>query len=159
MQCSKCGETRVDKFYNSTHSICKPCRNKQVKDWREENPQNQKEYNRRYQKKYALTPIGRYWRLRTNARMAGRDFNIKSADFIDWFESQDKICYYCKCAVLENSNNRKHELTHITIDRKGNDRGYTLDNIVIACRKCNLVKGSWFTEIQMLEIAHKYFAP
>ena len=41
--------------------------------------------------------------------------------------------------------------------RKYNRLPYTLDNITFACRRCNNIKGSWFTEKQMLEIANRYF--
>ena len=40
----------------------------------------------------------------------------------------------------------------LTIDRKDNDRGYTIDNIVLSCNRCNMIKGNFFNEQDMLKI-------
>ena len=53
---------------------------------------------------------------------------------------------------IKNGNN----LNHLTIDRMDNSSGYSMDNIVIACRRCNTVKGGWFTYSEMIEIADRY---
>ena len=49
------------------------------------------------------------------------------------------------------------ELSALTFDRKDNNEGYTIDNLALSCRRCNLMKGDWLTYEQTLEIANKYF--
>lgn len=43
-----------------------------------------------------------------------------------------------------------------SIDRKDNNKGYIMGNITLACKRCNIIKGKWFTEQEMLEIADRY---
>ena len=111
------------------------------------------EYTKWY---YSYTARGRFNRLRDAASSQYTNFNIDPWDFIRWYESQPQTCYYCG-AELTKGKDRKHKLTDETFDRKDNARGYTMDNIALACRRCNLMKGDWLTEQQMLEIARKYF--
>ena len=105
---------------------------------------------------YSYTAMGRFNRLREGARLGNRSFNINPQEFVKWYESQSQICYYCG-RKLTKGKGGKHILTDETFDRKDNGRGYSIDNIVLACRRCNLMKGSWLTERQTLEIAERYF--
>lgn len=41
----------------------------------------------------------------------------------------------------------------VTLDRKDNSRGYTPDNVVPACRRCNVIKGEVLTYEQMTKVA------
>ncbi len=89
------------------------------------------------------------------------NFKRKSKDclsydeFAEWHLKQldEPFCHYCD-TILDFDD--KRGLTGFTVDRKNPAKGYTLDNIVPSCRKCNMIKGNWFTEKQMLEIAHRY---
>lgn len=47
---------------------------------------------------------------------------------------------------MKNIKNR------LTIDRKNNNGNYCIDNIVLACYRCNTIKGDFFTEQEMLKI-------
>lgn len=105
---------------------------------------------------YSYTARGRFNRIRDAASTQRIEFNINPWDFVKWYEGQPQTCYYCG-RELTKGKNRKHQLTDETFDRKDNDRGYSLDNIALACRRCNLMKGSWLTEGQMLEIAERFF--
>ena len=49
------------------------------------------------------------------------------------------------------------EDARLTLDRVDNTKGYELSNIVLACRRCNYMKGSWLTSEQMLDAAKRYF--
>jgi len=113
----------------------------------------QTEYAKWY---YSYTARGRFNRIRDNAKTQDMSFNINPWDFVKWYEGQRQVCYYCGVEVTKGKN-RKHKLTDETFDRKDNSKGYSLDNIAIACRRCNLMKGEWLTENQTLEIAEKYF--
>lgn len=94
------------------------------------------------------------WSIIGRARKKGLDV-MTQKELIDWYESQPKNCHYCKlhesqCFFTKRKDTRLH------FDRKNNERGYTVDNIVLACFRCNTIKGKWLTEEQMLEIAQKY---
>lgn len=114
-------------------------------------------YNREYQRTYSSnTTKGRYYRLKSKAKTAGRSFNIHLEEFISWYEGQNLVCHYCG-KTLTYGKWKIHNLTDLTIDRKDSNLGYALDNIVLSCRRCNLMKGDWLTHRQTLEIAQRYF--
>ena len=106
-------------------------------------------------RKYNKTPAGKYWNLNSQAKKRGVEFNIEQKEFEDWFISQTMSCYYCgKLVVFGNRNGNL--LSSLTIDRKDNSVGYAIKNIVFSCRQCNTIKGAWFSEKEMVEIADKY---
>ncbi len=110
------------------------------------------------QRKYYLSTNGYYSRLRASAFSRGISFDMEKEEFIYWFEQRENICYYCNCK-LERAMRRKLSLVNLTIDRKDNSLGYEINNIVKSCRRCNLIKGSWFTTKEMLAIASLYLRP
>ena len=110
---------------------------------------------REYAKIYGLTPIGRYHRLKSNVRQRGKVALLISRDeFVEWFKRQDSVCYYCGQPLAVKGES---QLNTMTCDRKNNNESYTIGNIVLACWRCNVAKGSWLSEAEMLEIANKYF--
>lgn len=111
-------------------------------------------YNK-YFKQYGLTPRGRYNKLRSNCYASGAPLNISVNAFITWYEAQPQTCYYCGIELVNGG--ARSGFTSLTIDRRDDTRGYELGNMVLACRRCNLMKGNWLTEQQTLEIARKYF--
>ena len=119
--------------------------------WREANPEKAKAY----MIKYNTSPRGRFTKLKLRAKVANIPVDIKVNEFIEWIGKQESSCYYCKAEMAMGSGQKK--MDGYSIDRKDNNLGYSLDNIVLSCNRCNMAKGSWFTEEQMLEIAHKYF--
>jgi len=102
-----------------------------------------------------LTPRGVYIRLKTTSKFRNIELAISEKDFINWYDNQEKKCHYCNRTLEEikqdNREQDKHK-TKMSIDRKDNDRGYITDNIVLACTRCNLIKGNYFTEQEMLKI-------
>lgn len=119
--------------------------------WREANP----EKGRVYMARYCASPKGKLTKLKLRARKISIGFDIKLKDFTKWIESQKNICYYCGIELWDGLGQKK--LNGLSIDRKDNTQGYFIENIVLCCNRCNMAKGSWFTEKQMLEIANKYF--
>lgn len=99
--------------------------------------------------------MGRFRRLRQHARTKGIAFTINPHTYIGWFRLQGMNCHYCD-SPLTHTRGHKHQLSDWSFDRKDTTRGYSLDNITLSCRRCNVIKGNWFTESQMLEIANKY---
>ena len=106
--------------------------------------------------KYNQTSKGKYHKIKINLKKRGLSLDINKDTFIAWFDKIPKQCYYCKANLTITTGSSKHTLTDLTIDRKDNNLGYTEGNLVVACRRCNIIKGSWFTEKQMLQIAKQY---
>ena len=51
-------------------------------------------------------------------------------------------------------NDKRKPTYRFSIDRKKNGIGYSLDNIVLACSRCNSIKSDYFTEEEMLKIGN-----
>lgn len=165
--CSKCKKRKsIEEFSRDTYTkdgfrhCCKQCiktyrdlHKKEIKEYYNKYKKEIKKYKRKNHKKYRLTPNCIYSILRYNAKHRNIKFNITKIDFIAWYNKKEKKCYYCKRTLLEIKED-KRELNkfknRLTIDRKNNKIGYTLDNMVLACHRCNAIKGYYFTEQEML---------
>lgn len=134
--------------------------------YRKENPEKVKLKNimwanshpdkmKAYIEKYHLTGKGRFAQLKKRAKDAKIPMEIKQTDFCEWYLAQEKKCHYCELKLVSDKGTLDR-LSTPSIDRKNNDEGYVLANIALCCNRCNLIKGSWFSEKQMLEIANKY---
>lgn len=158
-------EKPVSEFYKNSHNpkkyrrFCKLCWNKRVIKNVKKNLSHYRAYNRAWMQ----TPAGKFRQLKM-WETSVRPIMFSQKEYIAWFKRQDVICHYCKQNLVLTSldnpyggtkNNKRGE--QLTIDRKDNDLPYTLDNIVLCCRRCNMIKGKWFSEKQMLEIAQRYF--
>jgi len=81
-------------------------------------------------------------------------------EFYNWYIKQPKKCIYC--GIEENKLKlKKYKLfavntKSLTIDRKNNNKGYILNNIALACGRCNLIKSNFFSFKEMLNIGRKY---
>ena len=155
-RCCHCHEIKsIDKFgRNRTkkdghQEYCLPCAQYYRSYWRRyPNPDLEK-------RRLVLSlPTNRWHQIKYRAIKDNTPFTLNRNQFIAWFNDQEKICYYCQCS-LELSGTKN--LAGVTIDRKENNGGYNFENIVLACRRCNVMKGSWLNEQQTIEIARKYF--
>ena len=164
--CKSCNMTKpVREFGKDKHSLdglrfyCKECASKQVEKWVEDSKKHNIDKYRDSKatifRRFRRSARGKYWTLKYNSRKRGMSFNINIDDFVKWYESQPFSCYYCKLP-FDGDNRPPSNPRAPTIDRQDNDKEYMLDNIVLACRRCNTVKGNWFTTNEMLEIANKY---
>jgi len=116
-----------------------------------------KQYQKEYLIKYKQKPKEIYRGIYHSAKKRNIIINFSKEEFINWYNNQDKKCYYCKRDIKEIIKvEKKHKFykrfKRLTIDRKDNRKGYVLNNIVLACRRCNSIKGDYFTEQQMLKI-------
>ena len=136
----------------------------------------QKEYTKKYRDtikrknswdRYNRTPKGFYQVIKTNSKMKGRDFDLSQEDFLNWYIKQEKKCFYCDIPQKYLENNelfdrpRKTRVNRhrLQIDRINNDVVYRIDNIVLACPRCNTIKSNFFTADETREIAQKYIKP
>ena len=122
------------------------------KRWRDANPERMK----LYMATYNGSPRGKLTKLRLRAKRGNIPFDIELADYLGWLKQQTDKCHYCGNKL--NTNQGHKMLDGDSIDRKDNKKGYFIGNIVLCCNRCNMIKGSWFTEQEMLEIASKYLS-
>lgn len=79
----------------------------------------------------------------------------------DWYDSSEKVCFYCgiKESELLSLLKGRFARNKMTVDRKDSTMSYQLDNVVLACWRCNTLKSDFFTAEEFLEIANKYIKP
>jgi hypothetical protein len=106
--------------------------------------------NKRYKKNHP--EVEKYNGTKRRAKLLKIIHTISLLEFREWYKITPKICAYCD----RNISERTERMRNLSIDRKYNELGYTLENICFACNRCNTVKGNVFTFDQMREIAQKY---
>jgi len=122
-----------------------------------------KECNRRRGREYNKSPVGIFSRIKGRANYEGKKpFNLIKEDFIKWYNAQSKNCAYC--GISENDiviwrKNFNRWVKKLSIDCMDNGVGYIISNLVLACERCNTIKGNMFSHEQMLEIGQKYVRP
>jgi hypothetical protein len=63
---------------------------------------------------------------------------------------QDGKCYYCEVMMLYGHGiERVRTKTAVTIEREDNDNPHTINNCVLACSNCNMIRGHNFTFDEM----------
>lgn len=138
------------KYYSNHKTECSVRRKK----YSEKNKEKYREYRRNWR---VYTPEGIFSSLKTctSNRKRNIEFNLNKKDFVKWWNSQEKICYYCKRSiedVLRDNDKTKIRAKRLTIDRVDNNKGYEINNIVLCCYRCNSIKGDYFTKEEMLKI-------
>ncbi len=132
---------------------------------KEQYAQNQKEYMIRNQEAYRqyrrewnyTSPRGIYSIIKSALKDKNNHrkalLKISKEDFVKWYNSQEKICFYCKRTLGETQTDILNRKVHrLTIDRIDNNKGYEKGNLVLACLRCNAIKNNYFTKDEMLEI-------
>ena len=110
-------------------------------------------------KKYYGDPVKRrFMSIKSRSKQYGLEFDLSKSSFTEWYNLQKKQCHYCGVSAEElKKTGRKKNM--LTIDRKNNAIGYRLDNICLACFRCNNMKSNFFTEAEWGEICEKYVKP
>lgn len=89
-------------------------------------------------------------------------FVITQDEFIMWYTSTPRTCVYCSIpeeelylwkAIVGGRFNR------LTVDCKDNDIGYMVGNLVLACDKCNVMKGDVLTYEEMRYVGEYFIRP
>jgi len=155
--CPRCGGIKPTTVFSKDKKrpdglnfYCKDCCNKMAKEYRD-------------------SPRGIYQNIKGRSTWMEKHnygrfkpINLTRNEFINWYESEPKICAYCDLAesdlwiLQEEFDNRVERLT---VDCKDNSLGYQLDNIVLACERCNFIKGNLFDFDTMREIGQTYVKP
>jgi len=152
------------KIYRKNH---KDKMKKFNKDYYEKNKKMFYEHNKKYyqdhkeeitksNKNYQNTPKGIFIQSRCRCKRRNVDFIVTEIDFIKWYNSQKQVCYYCGRTLEEikqdTEETERNKKCRLTIERTDNNKGYQLDNIVLACNRCNIIKSNYFTKKEMIEI-------
>lgn len=156
-KCTKCRKIKsIDDFYgkdNKKMSWCKRCSCSQIVETRKRNPEKYRNYIR----STISQPNLIYSRKKANAKLCKIDFTISKEEFLSWY-NQDLKCHYCSIRPEYFHLSQDKLLArkaNLGIDRKNNDKGYSLDNIVLCCDRCNLIKSKFFTYEDMKFIGEK----
>jgi len=129
--CTKCGQTKSfedfgknKRFRSGRYAHCRDCANAAGRRW-----------NRSHRANWLPLIWGRY---RADAKASGREFSLPRALFDDLLTDN---CYYCGAPPVNGRNG---------IDRVDSGGGYTEDNVVTACTRCNMAKRTQSREEFML---------
>lgn len=133
---------------------CRICLNAYYHQYKMANPERCKKRMRKYDR----SPKGVYKQLKSTRRK--HKVLISQEAFVKWYKAQPKECVYCGLKVemlnvvsdvLNNKNSAR-----LSIDRIDSSKGYEEGNMVLACSRCNLIKGDFFTRSEMEEIGRTY---
>lgn len=130
------------------------------KQWYKENKESlaekqreNKEHIKEVRARYRDTSRGVYIALKGRIKYGGQsELEISYESFSVWWEQTPKVCCYCGRSVK-----RANSMEGQSIDRKNPKLSYSLDNIVLSCKRCNTMKGNWLSYEQMLDAAKRYF--
>lgn len=99
-----------------------------------------------------------YTIYRSRAKVSGFNFTLTREEFNELIEAR---CHYCD-DTPKNELRRPRiygtaVLRYQGVDRKNNARGYTNDNVVPCCGRCNLIKGPniSFDEMEFIAVTLK----
>lgn len=116
------------------------------------------EENRKRAKTYRHERAKHYI-LKNRSREKGLPFDISVDSFNEWLHNQARECHYCGAKEEQLIHWKDIKKRKLTIDRKDNSRGYDLDNMCLACFRCNSLKGDFFTCEQWKSICQKFIKP
>lgn len=155
--CSNCNQEKsLSEFSNSKSTkdgkmyVCKKCNREINHEWRK-------------------TPSGIYTLIKSRQRHYEKTynnrckpFNLKRKTFITWYNETPKTCHYCGLPEEHLKNihgGHLDRVNRLTVDCIDNEVGYEINNIVLACNRCNLIKSNVFSYDEMREIGEKYLKP
>jgi len=122
-----------------------------------------KNCNREINREWRQTPSGIYTTIKSRETFRkNKEVSINRDDFIEWYNSQPKICGYCDLPEKYGDLMRKYFGAHgvrLTVDCIDNDKGYVKDNLILACDRCNFIKSNIFTYDEMRFIGQNYIKP
>lgn len=91
-----------------------------------------------YQKQHNKTPLRRHQRLKQLCNRKDKTFDLS----LEFYSSLlNKGCFYCNSDLLT--------ATGSSLDRMDNNLGYTADNVLPCCGKCNQIRNKHLTVEEM----------
>lgn len=105
------------------------------KHYKQSNRDKMNSYNRKYYKE------NKYFAAKKFASRKNKTFNLSEELYLSLL---DCGCYYCGTKNLETYG--------ISLDRIDNLKGYTEDNVIPCCGKCNRLRGDQLTVKETYEL-------
>jgi hypothetical protein len=130
--------------------------------------QSHPEQTKKYCERYHLNNPERwiYWSLLNRAKRKTFKIKFTLKEFQAWYSKQKQNCTYCGISQqdwVKTKDSLNSWMKRLQLDRKVPGIDYTLDNIVLACPRCNLTKSDFFDFNNMKKIgkiineSRKYF--
>jgi len=122
-----------------------------------------KECHRKRSKIFRHTPSGIYTQLKgRNKFYKNKPFNLERDNFLEWYALQERVCIYCEIKEIDlkrikDCYNNKN--TRLSVDCKDNNVGYQMDNLVLACYRCNSIKSNILTFDEMMYVGQNFIKP
>jgi 5-methylcytosine-specific restriction endonuclease McrA len=163
-ECRKCGEVKDVSEFNKHRrrkdglsDWCKTCQSDYYKVWRKSNKERLSEYHTTWcednrerwlqirrvaDKKYRQTERGKiYYRLKNQNRNYRKKYNTTPGDRLTTTQIEYLTEIYTHCAYCDTplTPDNTH-IEHIQPLSKGG--AHSIDNVVLACKNCNLSKGA-----------------
>ena len=155
-KCQSCGQIfplSEKYFYKNRCSVggvryeCIQCHKKNLKHYYHLNKEKRKIYylnNREkileHERLYHGTPRSKFEHYQLGAQRRKIEWDLSFEKFKKFWQ---KPCYYCGS-----------QIETIGLDRKNNNEGYNIDNIVPCCQICNILKGQQ-SSIRWIELCKK----
>jgi hypothetical protein len=83
--------------------------------------------------------VQRYYRGKGEVKRRDRNFSITLEEYRNIMTN---VCHYCDNIVN----------TGLALDRKDNNKDYTIDNVVVCCNRCNTLKRDLLSYEEMLKL-------
>lgn len=87
---------------------------------------------------------------RTNKRRRKqKSFNLSFEEFLEF--TKQKNCHYCNSEIhwVKHTGSGQHKYN---LDRKDSSLGYSKENCVVCCKRCNYMKGSEFSHDEFIQV-------
>lgn len=144
--CKICGETKsIDDFYKSQRRLkCKICTLNLTREYKRE-----KRKNLDFRKSEGLKQKERRVRLWQNTLIhdskRGKEHNLTVDDINRMYEEQKGLCYWFKVPLIPSENSKHPQQP--SLDRLDGTKGYTKDNVVLACYSANIGRNDNSVEV------------
>lgn len=152
-KCPKCsGLQHKDNYFSNKarpdklSSWCKKCT---IKDTYERSLRPENEASKKYTS------------ILHNCKKRRINVELSRNEFVCWYNSTEHKCIYCGITqgLIKKLNwnpSFKNQSKTMSIDRVDNNKNYSINNIVMSCLSCNVIKGTKLSFNEMVEIGEKY---
>ncbi len=86
--------------------------------------------------------------LKKTAHKIALPVTLSYEEFLEFTDTSE--CHYCGFLLYWTAYNLKQGSCAYNLDRKDNNQGYSKENCVTCCRRCNTIKSNWFTYEEMM---------
>ena len=92
------------------------------------------------------------YRYNATAHRTKHAFLISYDEFFEFTKTQE--CHYCGDKINWGPAFGKHRSSGLNLDRKDSNKPYVVDNLVVACRRCNYGKNNFFSYEEWVKIGN-----